>query len=103
MATPRPKYVNCLVPPSAKQARLCYFLMKVSLASLKMQGESPDIGAFLAQLVARPSHNLVLVVHEVKYLKVVSSTHTRCIYLFNPPKALNGHEMKVKITQALPS
>ena len=99
MATPRPKYVNCLVPPSAKQARICYFWIKVSLASFKIQGKCPDIGASLAQRVARQSHNPALAVH-VRYLKVVSLTLTRGICLFNRPKALNAHEMKVKIRQA---
>ena len=41
MATPRPKDVNCLVPPSAKQAKICNFLLKVSLASFKIQGKDP--------------------------------------------------------------
>ena len=49
MATPRPKDVNCLVPPRAKQAKPCYFLLSVSLASLNFQGKGPDIGASLAQ------------------------------------------------------
>ena len=49
MATPRPKDVNCLVPPSAKQAKICNFLLKVSLASFKIQGKGHDIGASLAQ------------------------------------------------------
>ena len=102
MATPRPKYVNCLVPPTAKQAKVCNFLIKVSLASLKIQGKGQDIGASLAQLVACQSHNPALAVH-VRYLKVVSSTLTRGICLFNPPKALNAHEIKVKIRQASPS
>ena len=102
MATPRPKDVNCLVPPSAKQAKICNFLLKVSLASFKIQGKGHDIGASLAQWVARQSHNPALAVH-VRYLKVVSSTLTRGICLFNPPKALNAHEMKVKIRQASPS
>ena len=102
MATPRPKDVNCLVPPSAKQAKICNFLLKVSLASFKIQGKGHDIGASLAQWVARQSHNPALAVH-VRYLKVVSSTLTRGIYLFNPPKAFNALEMKVKIRQASPS
>ena len=82
MARPRPKDVNCLVPPSAKQAKICNFLVKVSLASFKIQGKGHDIGASLAQLVARQSHNPALAVH-VRYLKVVSSTLTRGICIFN--------------------
>ena len=77
-----------------------------SLKSLISIVEDPrqrsDIGASLAQSVARQSHNPALAVH-VRYLKIVSSTLTRGIYLFNHPKALNAHEMKVKIRQASPS
>ena len=78
MATPRPKDVNCLVPPSAKQAKICNFLVKASLASFKIQGKRHDIGALLAQWVARQSHNPAMAVH-VKYLRVVSSTGIRSI------------------------
>ena len=70
MATPRSKHVNCLVSPRAKP---CYFLLNVSLASLKIQGKAAAIGASLAQKVARQSHNPALPVH-VRYLKVVSYT-----------------------------
>ena len=49
MATPRPKDVNCLIPPSATQAKICNFLVKVSLTSFKIQGKGHDIGASLAQ------------------------------------------------------
>ena len=94
MATPRSKYVNCLVSPRAKPAKHCYFLLNVSLEYLKIQGKNPDTGASLAQKVARQSHNPAPPVHD-RYVKVVSSTFTRGICLFNSPKALNAHEMKV--------
>ena len=89
MAISRPQNMNCLVPPSAKEAKPCYFLLNVSLVLLKIQGKDADIGASLAQKVARQSHNPALPVH-VRYLKVVSSTLTRGITLFNPIKALNA-------------
>ena len=89
MATPRSKYVNCLGSPRAKPAKPCYFLLNVSLASLKIQGKDPDIGASLAQKVARQSHNPASPV-PVRYLKVVSSTLTRGITLFSPIKAFNA-------------
>ena len=87
MATPRSKYVNCLVSPRAKPAKPCYFLLNVSLASLKIEGKDPDIGASLAQKVARQSHNPALPVN-VRCLKVVKSTLTRDICFFQFAKSI---------------